>query len=445
MATVYFSLSAKIIAGKKQVMVRFGGTGFNQRAKSGIFVPPAYWDDTTQSISIPKPRMMSDEMVATIKELRALDSQLRELKQYIEDAFIMDTTAPSRDPNWLKDTIDIAIHGEEKKDEIDFWGAWELFISSKMVSSQRRKLYQTVRNILTRFEKVKKHTVRGGFAFDLHTFSPILLSEFERYLYDEGNYVEKYPDIFKGVKMREGRGGVKRGANTVSGRLDIFRTFYLWVNKKGITSNDPFKNFSIKSPVYGTPIYISKEERDVLYNTDMGCDRLNIIRDIFVFQSHVGCRAGDMLGFTKNNIINGCLEYIPSKTAHERPRTVTVPLNKVALEILARYEDQKRKALLPFPSMQRYNVYIKECFKLAGLTRIVTHLNPRTGKYEQVPLYEKATSHMARKTFVGNLYSQVKDPNLIAALSGHSENSKSFNRYRDIDKQMKEELVKLLE
>lgn len=445
MATVYFSLSAKLIGGKKQVMVRFGGTGFNQRAKSGIYVNPTYWDDLTQGIVIPKPRLMSEEMVATIKELRVLDSQLRNLRQYIEDAFIKDTSAPAKDSNWLKDVVDVAINGEEKKDEVDFWGAWELFITSKMVSSQRRKLYNTVRSILTRFEKVKKYKVRGGFAFDLHTFSPILLSEFERYLYEEDTYVEKYPDVFKGVKLREGRGGVKRGANTVSGRLDIFRTFYLWANKKGLTNNDPFKNFSIKSPVYGTPIYITKEERDLLYNTEMGHETLNRIRDIFVFQSHIGCRAGDMLSFTKSNIIDGCLEYIPSKTAHERPRTVSVPLNKVALEILAKYEDPKRKALLPFPSMQRYNVHIKECFKKAGLSRLVTHLNPRTGKYEQVPLHEKATSHMARKTFVGNLYSQVKDPNLIASLSGHSENSKSFNRYRDIDKQMKEELVKLLE
>ena len=88
MATVYFSLSAKLIGGKKQVMVRFGGTGFNQRAKSGIYVNPTYWDDLTQGIVIPKPRLMSEEMVTTIKELRALDSQLRNLRQYIDQGHL---------------------------------------------------------------------------------------------------------------------------------------------------------------------------------------------------------------------------------------------------------------------------------------------------------------------------------------------------------------------
>jgi hypothetical protein len=54
------------------------------------------------------------------------------------------------------------------------------------------------------------------------------------------------------------------------------------------------------------------------------------------------------------------------------------------------------------------------------------------------------SSHLARRTFVGNLYKQVKDPNLVGSLSGHKEGSKAFARYREIDEQMKRELVDLL-
>jgi hypothetical protein len=40
----------------------------------------------------------------------------------------------------------------------------------------------------------------------------------------------------------------------------------------------------------------------------------------------------------------------------------------------------------------------------------------------------------------------VKDPNLVVgALSGHKEGSKAFNRYREIDEEMKKELVNLLD
>ena len=61
------------------------------------------------------------------------------------------------------------------------------------------------------------------------------------------------------------------------------------------------------------------------------------------------------------------------------------------------------------------------------------------------PINEVASSHLARRCFVGNLYKQVKDPNLVGALSGHREGSREFARYRDIGKEMKQELVKMLE
>lgn len=61
------------------------------------------------------------------------------------------------------------------------------------------------------------------------------------------------------------------------------------------------------------------------------------------------------------------------------------------------------------------------------------------------PLNEVASSHLARRCFVGNLYKQVKDPNLVGALSGHKEGSRAFARYREIDEDMKRDLVSMLE
>ena len=64
---------------------------------------------------------------------------------------------------------------------------------------------------------------------------------------------------------------------------------------------------------------------------------------------------------------------------------------------------------------------------------------------EERAINKIASSHLARRAFVGNLYKQVKDPNLVGALSGHKEGSKAFARYCDIDEEMKTDLVKLLE
>ncbi|WP_148229802.1 hypothetical protein [Bacteroides helcogenes] len=68
-----------------------------------------------------------------------------------------------------------------------------------------------------------------------------------------------------------------------------------------------------------------------------------------------------------------------------------------------------------------------------------------TGKEVQRPINEVASSHMARRCFVGNLYQKVKDPNLIASMSGHAEGSKAFARYRAIDDKVKQEVVSLID
>lgn len=106
---------------------------------------------------------------------------------------------------------------------------------------------------------------------------------------------------------------------------------------------------------------------------------------------------------------------------------------------------EKDGKILPFISSQKYNVAIKKIFKTCGITRIVTVLNPTTGEEEQRPIDEIASSHLARRTFVGNLYKKVKDPNLVGALSGHKEGSRAFARYREIDDDLKKEMIGFIE
>lgn len=147
---------------------------------------------------------------------------------------------------------------------------------------------------------------------------------------------------------------------------------------------------------------------------------------------------------TKSNIINGGIEYIAHKTKEGRPETIRVPLNDTAKVILKKYEHLDG-ALFPFISSQDYNEAIKAVFTIAGINRSVTVINPTTRKEEKRPINLIASSHLARRTFIGNLYKKVKDPNLVGSLSGHKEGSKAFARYRDIDEDIKTELVKMLE
>ena len=157
---------------------------------------------------------------------------------------------------------------------------------------------------------------------------------------------------------------------------------------------------------------------------------------------HWDVKAGDL---KKRDVINGAVEYIPTKTIKENVRTVVVPSNTIAQEIVDGYADLPGDQLLPFESSERYNDNIKIIFEKAGVTYLVTKLDTVTGTEVKVPINEIASSHMARRTFIGNIYKLVKDPNLVSALTGHAEGSRAFARYRTIDIDMKKDLVKILE
>ena len=111
-----------------------------------------------------------------------------------------------------------------------------------------------------------------------------------------------------------------------------------------------------------------------------------------------------------------------------------VPLHPKALALVEKYNGVDAKGrLFPFISPQKYNDAIKEIFAEVGINRNVVIRNPKTGENEIKPINEIASSHLARRTFVGNAYFKVSDPNIIGKMSGHVEGSKAFSRYRKIE------------
>jgi integrase len=260
--------------------------------------------------------------------------------------------------------------------------------------------------------------------------------------------VKKYKYAWEHTKHE--RAPRERSDNAIVSYMSAVRAYWRWCIDMGYTKNDPFRKYSVGSQKYGTPYYLTTEERDLLYKTDMGDDKdLRAARDIFVFQCYIGCRISDLLSFTENNIVtsdNGIsVQYVPSKTKEERPRVVKVYLAPTAIEILERYKGKKSGPIFPFYATGKLNSLIRESLKKAGITRVVTIVNPRTKQSEQHPICDIASSHMARRTFIGNLYKKVKDPNLVGKLSGHCEGSKAFARYRDIDDDMIREMTNLLD
>jgi integrase len=317
---------------------------------------------------------------------------------------------------------------------VDFYGLFTKYKNEPNISEGRKKHINTV------ISHFKQYEASRGIVISFDTVNDTLLKDFENYLRTESTKPKskKNDEIVLSPK----------GINTIHSILSITRSFWNFsqkaLSKMGIEISYPFgiNGHQVPGEKYAKPIYLSIAERDHLLSLSLPSIRLQHIRDIFVFQSLIGARVGDMCRMTKANIQNNILTYIPSKTAKKEPTPITVPLNKKALEILSKY-DLPGGQLLPFITDQRYNEYLKDLFREAGLNRIVTRQNPTTGKEEQVKICDIASSHMARRCFVGNLYGKV-DSGIIASMSGHAANSKAFARYYKVNEELQRAAINLL-
>jgi len=403
--------------------------------KSELTVIPEKWDAKQQKIKV---RCIFDDA-----ERKIFDDAVSDRKRLINNIYL--AQGKTLTSEILDAEIDKALHPERyETKEQTFFEAFDEFLAKRKLSAGRVRAFKVIVRALKRYEMYTRATKRNTFVLSFEMVTQPILHDIEDFLRNEHLFAEKYPSIYEAVP--ECRPPKPRGQNTINGILSKIRTLFIWANDAGKTNNNPFKNFEIQECVYGTPYYISIDERNKLYNIDLSHrPALEIQRDIFVFQCLIGCRVSDLYQFTKQNIINGAIEYIAHKTKEDRPVTVRVPLNAIAKEILAKYADFNGNTLLPYIANQDYNEAIKEMFTIAKITRHVLTLDPLTREGVFRPLNLIASSHLARRCFVGNLYKQVKDPNLVGALSGHREGSRAFTRYREIDEGMKQELVKMLE
>ncbi len=467
MATIKFRLSTKAdkATGQCEVLVRFFHGRIDQYAKTNIFVTPSSWNPTRQRVTVPRVRIMTDEAKRMTAELVGINAKLDAVEKLINDSFIDAGAGKVQlSGTWLADTLNN--YNFPDQDENDHGLLSNLKRYTDIRNEEKTLAGYNTRPREGHFEVLKRVFHRFLICqgintdIDLDDVTPDTLRDFVQYLKEEhtlykivkdkdGNDTVEYLDPrFKTAiqTVPESRLPADRGLNTVNNILKRFRTFYRWAIDQDLTTNYPFRKFEIPQALYGTPYYITIAERNDLFNLDLSDNpRLAVQRDIFVFQCVIGCRVSDLRNLTKDSVIDGAVEYIPRKTKDGNPVTVRVPLNSVARTILDRYKDTPGRALLPCISDQNYNYAIKELFTVAGLTRMVTVLNPTTRQEEKRPLNEVASSHLARRCFIGNLYKQVKDPNLIGKLSGHTEGSQAFARYRDIDEEMRRELVTMLE
>ena len=421
------------------VYFRVRDGGVDLKASSELTISPNHWSSVRQGY---KPRVT----VVAEQRRNKFDNDVQEIIYRIQRRYFR-----GADGKWLKGVIREFHHpelhrlSEDSHQHRSLLFHWRDYLDHQELSASTRRLHRDSIAKVVRFELFQRDVRQHRqFSLTVDTLSEDQLRLFHRFLAEEHLLAERYPTFYAHIHVRRPIGQLSE--NSINRFFSRMRTVMGWCRKRGIATSDVFLRYQPTQELYGDPFFLTLDERNRVWEADLKGHPpvLAVCRDVFIFQCMTGCRVGDLFQLSSNNIVDNTLEYIPQKTRRRKPRVVRVPLTPKALAIIARYA-RLAPRLLPRMSYSNYSRQIKELLRVVGIDRMVTDLDPKTRRPRQRPLWQAASSHTARKTFVANLYKQVKDPEIVAAMSGHAEGSRAFARYRSIDDEVKREAIKLID
>ena len=173
--------------------------------------------------------------------------------------------------------------------------------------------------------------------------------------------------------------------------------------------------------------FLSESELLKLENFHSPVNRLNIVKDLFVFSCYTGISYIDLNNLTRDNIVKGIDGNDWLITKRQKTKTnVKIPLLDKALELVFKYENHPRvvanNGILPRLSNQRINAYLKE---IAGLCKIKKNL----------------TFHIARHTFATTITLSNGVPiETVSKLLGHTKIATTQIYARVIERKVSEDI-----
>ena len=160
--------------------------------------------------------------------------------------------------------------------------------------------------------------------------------------------------------------------------------------------------------MYDAPFFLKAEELRRVMRTDVPSE-LQWVKDLVVLNCALGCRIGDLLRLTMDKVAvseDGIpyVHYIPSKTAQNQGtnQEIQTPLIDPAVEIIRR----TKLAFIghqPKYGRQVYNKSLRRLLEYCGIDRKVSLYDSELGDNVYKPIYEVASSKLARKTHIDML------------------------------------------
>lgn len=193
-----------------------------------------------------------------------------------------------------------------------------------------------------------------------------------------------------------------QNGNTVTKTLKTFKTITIFGQKLGVLLHDPFLNhrFHLEPVTRG---FLTDEEILKIANKELGIQRLELVRDMFIFSCFTGLAYIDVANLTPEHIVTlDDKQWIMTKRQKTNVET-NVLLLDIPKSIIAKYNHKTYRdgKLFPILSNQKTNSYLKEIADLCGIKKNLTF-------------------HLARHTFATMSLSKGVPMESVSKMLGHT-------------------------
>ena len=187
--------------------------------------------------------------------------------------------------------------------------------------------------------------------------------------------------------------------------MDCLRNFVLYCLRNEWITKNPFRYYKLKEDEVQAKEHLTAHELELLTRKKLD-RRLARIRDVFVFCCLTGLAFADADHLRREHLS----QDDEGRWWIHKPREKTsvmsrIPLLPASLEILRRYERDEaclaRGRVLPTPSNQKMNAYMKEIAAVCGIDKVLT-------------------THCARHTFACMAVEYGMPIDVLAKILGHS-------------------------
>jgi len=359
----------------------------------GLFINPDNWDSKAQKVKPPN------------EENNLINTRISLIKQEINQAFLF---LQVNNPDFDVEDLYSQYKGKPLQKEYGVIEVYNLYLEriKKLIGIEIQmvtyKKYEESLSHLKSFVKWKFKTSD----VKLNSIKFNFITEYEYYLKVEKNFQ----------------------LSTLNKAIQRFRKVISFAIGNNHLDKDPFMLYKAKRQKKEV-VYLTKEELSNLEKQDFEIQRVQQIKDLFIFCCYIVLGFKEMSNLKKTDIVEGFdgelwLDIKRAKTQ----RSYKVPLMQQAKTILEKYADLEGDYTFPRMSNPKFNAYLKEIADVAKIRKNLTH-------------------HLARKTFATTvlLYNDVP-MEIVSELLGHSKISTTQEHYaKVVQKKVSEHIGKLSE